>query len=582
MALHMFKTSDKSEAMKELIRISDDIEKSFANFNTLRTIPTILCLEDAINSLNIEYQRNTKTETEYKPDPRHLAIVNFVIEWYQFLNNMIVNILNKGFLDCTTKNLDTGINVGVSIEKDYGTDIENFINQLKEENWIGQKYVIRIQERKFLGRYPGAMFIILDGKTDKKIIQTLDKILELRQLMIKKGLLETMIYLAPKGTEIDFNEKGTFIKYPEHFTFETAYQKMGLSHRLIEGFTHITHWNSNFADQVQETLKTIRKGKGKNNLDHLKLEQKEIYSTYSNLIGFPEVFEKTYGIGLHTFLDIVNEFIFECYPHDNTLGVWKINDLKKSAVCKKYKLTDVEQVVSILSNLRKDNAVYGMFVVNETIFSTFGRLTVAALFTLDNCLDTMYENDLKGKNFEDATRKMLKEKGLIVLPQSVEIFEPMVPKDVALKLWGKEKNRTDLDIIALKDDALLIVECKDTKFQSSLLKQENKFKNFVVEQYYRVQWIKNNFTKFATYIQNECAALGIDLSQKLLLLPLVVSNTLVNIENFEGAPLITYSELENLVSKKWNIRDDDPSEELIIEINGRLHHLPWFTNLDNQ
>jgi len=581
MTLHMFKTSDKAEAMKELIRISDDIEKSFANFNTLRTIPTILCLEDAIDSLYIEYQRNVKTETEYQPDPRQLAFVNFLIEWNQFLDNMIVNILNKGFLDFTTKKLDIGINVGVSIEKDYRTDIENFINQLKEENCIGQKYVIRIQERGFLGRYPGAMFIILDGKTDKKIIQTLDKILELRQLMYKKGLLETMIYSAPKGTEIDFNEKGTFIEYPEHFTFETAYQKLGLSHRLIESFTHITHWNSNLADQVQETLQTICKGKGKNNIDHLKLEQKEIYSTYSNLIGFPEVFEKTYGIELQTFLDIVNEFIFECYPHDNTLGVWKINDLKKSTVCKKYKLTDVEQVVSILSNLRKDNAFYGMFVVNETIFSSFGRLTRAALFILDNCLDTMYENDLKGKNFEDATRKMLKEKGLIVLPQSVEIFEPMVPKDIALKLWGKEKNRTDLDIIALKDDALLIVECKDTKFQSSLLKQGNKFKNFVVEQYYRVQWIKNNFAKFTSYIQNECAALRIDLSQKLLLFPLVASNTLVNIENFEGAPLITYSELENLVSKKWNIRDDDPSEELVIEINGRLHHLPWFTNLDN-
>jgi hypothetical protein len=44
---------------------------------------------------------------------------------------------------------------------------------------------------------------------------------------------------------------------------------------------------------------------------------------------------------------------------------------------------------------------------------------------------------------------------------------------------------------------------------------------------------------------------------------------------------MTYSELEKLVSKKWNTKDDDPSEELIIKINGRLHHLPWFANLDD-
>ena len=71
------------------------------------------------------------------------------------------------------------------------------------------------------------------------------------------------------------------------------------------------------------------------------------------------------------------------------------------------------------------------------------------------------------------------------------------------------------------------------------------------------------------------------LSQKLLLFPLVVSNTLVNIESFEGAPLITYSELKNLVCKDWDINIDDPSEELKIEINGRLHHLPWFVNITN-
>jgi len=571
----MFKTSDKAEAMKELARISDEIEENFASFNTLRTVPILLCLEDAIGSLYIDYQRNAMVEKEHKPESHHLAFSSFVIECNQLLDMMIVNILNKGFLDCTTKELNIGINVGVSLG-DYRIDIENAVNQLRKEKYIGWEYFIRILERTFLG-IPGAMFIILDGKTDKKIIQTLDKILDLRQLMHKKGLLETMIYLAPKGTKIEFNEDGAFIEF---WKVDAAYQKIGLSHRMIESFTHITRWNSNLASQSLQTLPTCIE-KGKDNLDHLKLEPEEIYNTYSNLTGFRKVFEKTCGISLRTFLDIVNEFIFECYPRDNTLGVWKIDNLRKGTICKKHKLADVQQVVSILSNPRNDNAGHGMFVINQTIFSNFERLTRATLFVLDNCLDTMNENDLKGKSFESATRKMLKGRGLIVLPESVEIFEPMVPEDIALKLWGKQKNRTDLDIIALKENALLIVECKDTKLQPSLLRQGNKFRNFLVEQYYRVKWIGNNFAKFTAYIQNECDALGINLSQRLLLFPLVVSNTLANIENLEGAPLITYSELEKLVSRKWNIRYDDPSRELTIEIEGRSHRLPWFTNLDN-
>jgi hypothetical protein len=222
-----------------------------------------------------------------------------------------------------------------------------------------------------------------------------------------------------------------------------------------------------------------------------------------------------------------------------------------------------------------------MVVVDGRIFSTFERLVTSVFFTLDNCIDEIYDNDLKGKNFEDASRKMLKEKGLIVLPRSVEIFEPVIPNDIALKLWGKEKTRTDLDIIAVKGNALLIIECKDAKFQLSFLKQGNKFRNFVVEQYYRVQWIRDNFARFASYVQNEFANAGINLSQEFFLFPLVVSNTLVNIENFEGAPLVTYSELEDIVSKEWNIKADDPSKEIVVETGGRLYHLPWFTKSDN-
>ena len=165
--------------------------------------------------------------------------------------------------------------------------------------------------------------------------------------MYKKGLLETMIYLAPVGTTIDFNEKGTFITYSQNFTFETAYQKLGISHRLIESSTHITHWNSHLANQIQETLKTIDEGKGKKNIGNLKLEQSEICSTYSNLIGFPELFKSTYNITIQAFLNIICEFIFECYPNDNTLGIWSIAELGKSAISEKYDIEDVRRVISI-------------------------------------------------------------------------------------------------------------------------------------------------------------------------------------------------------------------------------------------
>ena len=110
-----------------------------------------------------------------------------------------------------------------------------------------------------------------------------------------------------------------------------------------------------------------------------------------------------------------------------------------------------------------------------------------------------------------------------------------------------------------------------------MLQRNNKFRNYVTEQYYRVKWISENFSKFLPYIQNQADSLKIVLSQKLLLFPLVVSNTLANEEKFEGAPLVTFSELNDLVQLNWDLTDNE-SKELQIVLDGRLHHFPWFTN----
>jgi hypothetical protein len=325
----MLKTSDKGEAAKELLRLNQQIESSYTTFNILRTIPTILCLEDAVGALRIENERYT---LESKPDPRRLGVIYFTLEFRQMLDTMLTEIMSRGFIDCSTKNLYVGVNLGVSIEQDYLSAIRSFIDQLQENKLIGKKYILRVQERQFLGRYSGAIFIIMNGTVDKKIVQTIDNIMQLRQLLHKKGLIETMLHLAPKGTEINFNEQSASLKYPEEFTFEEAIQKIGLSHRMIENYTHITNWNSNLPEQTLKTLKTISQGRTLTNIINLKLEQNEIFNAYNNLTDYPELFQKTYNVSLKTFFDILETFIFECYPNDNTLGVWKINELfrKKS------------------------------------------------------------------------------------------------------------------------------------------------------------------------------------------------------------------------------------------------------------
>ena len=142
---------------------------------------------------------------------------------------------------------------------------------------------------------------------------------------------------------------------------------------MIENYTHITGWNSSLPERVETTFKTISQGRTETNIANLKLELIEILRTYNNLSGFPELFQNTYDLPLTTFFDIVDGLIFECYPNDNTLGVWKLNTLPlKRKASETYKIIDIKKTVIALTNFR------GMFLINGTIFTTFERLTVSS------------------------------------------------------------------------------------------------------------------------------------------------------------------------------------------------------------
>ena len=91
----MFKTNDKGEAAKELIRFNEQIENNYANFNIIRTIPVILCVEDALNALSNENERHKQKNER---DPRRLGVDHFIIESHQMFDTMLTGIMSKGFL----------------------------------------------------------------------------------------------------------------------------------------------------------------------------------------------------------------------------------------------------------------------------------------------------------------------------------------------------------------------------------------------------------------------------------------------------------------------------------------------------
>jgi len=63
----------------------------------------------------------------------------------------------------------------------------------------------------------------------------------------------------------------------------------------------------------------------------------------------------------------------------------------------------------------------------------------------------------------------------------------------------------------------------------------------------------------------------------LYVFPLLVSSTFVETDELKGAPLLTFIELEELISKQWPAKVKGKTGEIEVEIGPRTIKLPWFS-----
>jgi len=495
---------------------------------------------------------------------------------------MLVDITEKGFHDPSTKIKLGAINFGVSLEEDYELDIQKFVNILREEGLVGKKVKTRIKPRIFLNRFPGAMYFIFRNDVDKHFIRTFDKLMSLRELYYQQGLLNSMIYRCPNGTEVTFGDKGLAeIKYPNGFAPETILKEMGVDHRSIEAYSRVVDWNSAFLDVQFETMKDTLDEKGRKNIESLKKEHEEIFKAYILMRGYPKKFEESYGVNLESFFKIGFELMLMCYSNLHTVGIWKLPDILKQIRKKTgYTYKTIKRVVELTGDPKK---YPNLIILGDTAITSFRRLNLSRSSLLQNCFNEFYENDLKGKVFEEACRKMLRQNNFNTIPTRIDVFEPMVPLEISYKLWGKQKTRTDIDVIASMNNRVLVIECKEIKFKLPRLREQNQFKRYLVEHYYRVKWISENFTKFKKYMtRSQFRSLSIDSQRAGNFFPFIVTNRLIKMDEFRGVPLVTYTELKKMVSKEWVTTSDGKTGKVEIEISGRVFKLPFFVNMFDQ
>lgn len=572
-----FIAKNKKEAGRQLATIKNEIAALSSKFNNLDIIILLLCLEDAIHNFEIMFLKHfTTTERLKRNKELLLSVYQFITQWYQVINESILAI--SGNINCfPPKNIKIPqFCFGICLQ----SDINDCLLELYRKGRLSMEDLILCKPRLFLNRIPGWFFIAVRGDYNEKIKDRIVGVLELRDLFYKKGLLETMIYMCPEGTVVEFDDSTGLrrITLPAGVTVESLLELEGVTPIAIETYTKVFDWNSFFQEIAKENLRSIDLGKGPKNLDFLKKEDEELYKAYSSINGFSETFRNFYGVELHVFFSIVSEIMYLCYNNIHTLGWWEYHDLLKEKRLNQFSIEDVKRTIHLLSGSTRAKGGYGGFIIiGNHVLTNFRRLSVSRIILLEKCFGEVFNNDLKGKAFEEACRNILRDRGFKTLPGRVEVTEPVVPPQVAFSLWGKQKQKTDFDVISSQNNNVLVIECKEIKSPDLKPRQLKQFKKYLVEHFYKTKWIQRNFRKFCSYTGVDiCNLLSIDKKRPLYLFPLLVTNILIPVEGIAETPLITFIELKEIASKGLPVMNDNHLHGVLeLEVSTRKLELPW-------
>ncbi len=579
------KNLDKAAIGRRLARVKSDIRAMSAKLNKSISIPLVLCLEDAMQSLQIDgarqYQQNQAGNIKM-PKEVYLPVSMFFARFFRELDDSLSSIFTNGFSAPSKVGSLPEVTSGLYTNQTLDDFLEEMVSQGKLEA-VDKKRNFLYDLKLSHSLFKGGLVIILRAATRKQEEVT-KKILKLRDLYGKKSLFEEILGL-PDGYRAEWGEDGTLEwAVPPEGDIESVENQIDDALRFLETDTYVPDWNSAFREAGAETLKLTPK-KGKANFALIEKENVEFFKAYRTMECYPETFKQLFGIDYDSFSNVIGSMIRLCYDKPHTVGIWDTFELSKKIKAKtNVSPSAIRKVTKLLSTspelVRMGCAA---IVLDSKILVNFHRLTLARLVLSENCFEEAYLNDLKGPTFEEACRKLMRDKGLATLPKPVDIPEPMLPERVSYKLWKRVKPMSDVDVASCYDNRVIIIECKEIKpaRKSKWLRKlkRKEFKKYPTEHFYKTKWIAENVCKFERHVgENLRDALLIDKSKSINFFPLIVTNKHVEIEEKE-VPVITYRELEDIDFPRdlRNVDLKSPDSSVEIQALGRTFNVPRFT-----
>lgn len=283
-----------------------------------------------------------------------------------------------------------------------------------------------------------------------------------------------------------------------------------------------------------------------NNKEKLLQQRNLELDEFRKLNNFEKMFQEHIGINLDEFIAITHEISMIAYNNNDVAVVHLpksrlLNKIKKGTGCSKK---NIERILEAFT-WKENHSILQRPLIFDGINYLYSWTNIITPFfsPIHECYDKIIDNDLKGKDFENDCRIILRNNNMLVCDKRIIVDRPILTVDISMELWGYQKNGTDVDVVGARDDILFIIECKERKIpgirENTLI---NHFEKYYRELLHNARWISENFTEFQKIMNSQNVFIN---ANYRFVMPLLVSNLLFTKE--QQFLTCNLSELEQII-----------------------------------
>jgi hypothetical protein len=538
------KPVEKEDYAREIPKLKEDILAFVSGHNLSDLVLALLSLEDAYDNLSNALLPMTIDPSRLPPmttRAEQLALQDHVHLKMSLIEGGLRFALNYGRPAARTIERMPGMIVGVS-----GKDPDVYLEQSMSEGKIGPKDSWKIDRFRLLGYAEGSEIVVVQRAKDTPLEDlVLDTLLWLEDIY-RVGFFTSAMQRNLILTRIE-GRTGSYVYNPvtpDNEVLERAGEAMAL-HNLDPSASGIT-WNSDFhALSMDTVLNTMNKSLySKENQDAMKKETGEAYKGFTSFEGFSTTFRDRFGYSVEEFR-VVCQSLRRLATTKPPHSIWYGAQSRLSSQVEKEtrigRKAAGATLASLIWNKNLPPFLYPIYRCGPFVAFSLWRIMLAEQARLEFHYAHAVNNDVKGKAYERACRKVLTKRGFLVLPESLEISGEFIPPEVSMDLWGHVKRQTDIDVVGKKGNLIMVMECKEVKRPNvKMLRRIHYLEKCADELPFKARWLVANRDSELVELRAKGLA-GIEVGDWIV--PLVVSTFVSGYERSEVA-ILTYLEFE--------------------------------------